>query len=295
MKKLFYKFSKKIIPFRFYDRMRLFYYRLRQVYHNATIASLSEQEFRELLTDRLNLKRDVDVFIHSSLQFLKFDFPISRAINIIREIIGDEATILFPAWHFAERGEIYLRNANSVFNVRRSPSMLGMLSELARREPGAIRSWHPTSAVVAIGKHAKEYVENHHADIYPCGRKSPYYKLVERKAIIIGLGVSTEFLTFVHCVEDMQEFKFPLKARLEEVFSAKVITPAGEVITVNTLASSPAILHRNIPRFIKKHISKEIAVDIKIKGVPYYSIDAFKLYYEMGKLAEKNITIYTKV
>jgi len=290
MKKLF-RFLKKIFPAGPLDKMRLLYY------HNKrkTIHPLSEAEFRNLLTDKLHVKKDVDVFIHSSFQLLKFGFPVSSAIAIIQEIIGNEGTILFPTTHFTERAETYLRDPNSVFDVLRSPSMYGMLSEIARRQPEAIRSWHPTNSIVAIGKHAKEYVENHHADIYPCGKKSPYYKLVERKAIVIGLGVSTEFFSFVHCMEDTQEFRIPVKTRLEELFKGKVLIPAGDIITVDTLAASPNIKHRNIPEFIKKNIAKEIAVDMNINGVSYYTADATKLYYEMGKLAEKNITIYTNI
>jgi hypothetical protein len=94
-------------------------------------------------------------------------------------------------------------------------------------------------------------------------------------------------------VEDVKEFRFPLKTRLEEIFTAKVVIPGGETIMVKTLAASPEIKQRDIPAYMIKHINKDTAIDMNIGGVPFFTVDAFKLYYEMGKLAEKNTTIYT--
>ena len=118
------------------------------------------------------------------------------------EIVGEEGTLIFPAWHFNYRAEDYL-NKDLIFDLKRSPSAMGLLSELARRNKMAYRSVHPTTSIVAIGKYAKELTEEHQNSIYPCGEKSPYYKMMKYNAKIIGLGVTSHFVSFLHCPEDV--------------------------------------------------------------------------------------------
>ena len=93
---------------------------------------------------------------------------------------------------------------------------------MARRYPGADRSLHPTNSIVAIGKHADAIVGAHHFDIYPCGEKSPYYRVMQMGGIIAGRGVNANFMSFVHCPEDLKKQQFPVKTRLDEVFEAQV-------------------------------------------------------------------------
>ncbi|MBI4947401.1 MAG: AAC(3) family N-acetyltransferase [Bacteroidetes bacterium] len=289
MKKIYF-FLKMFIPHSLLEKMRLYYYSMVR----KRIPAISETEFKDILINRLGLKKGRDVFIHSSITLLKTEFSVARIIPVIREIVGEDATILFPSTHFSGRAEDYLKNKNSVFNVQTSHSVFGLLPELARREKDAVRSWHPTYPVVAIGKNAVAYIENQHKDKYPCGKLSPYYKLMERDALVIGIGVNSHYCTFVHCIEDSKEYKFPVETLLPDIFNARVQFPSKEIIIVETFAAHPRIKHRSVPVFFKKHIPEHIAKDININGVPYFFAKARELYYEMGKLAEKNITIYSK-
>jgi Aminoglycoside N3''-acetyltransferase len=289
MKKI-YLFLKKFLPLSFLNNLRKYYYRI----ITAKIPALNEDEFRDILVNHLHVKKGRDLFIHSSLQLLKTSFPFYRLIPIIQEIVGEEATILFPTTHFSGKAIEYVKNPNAIFDVKRSPSIYGLLSELAIKAKGAKRSWHPTNSVVAIGKRAEEYVSEHHLDIYPCGKQSPYYKLIRNDALIIGLGVSTEYFSFVHCVEDCKEYSFPIETREKMIYSSKILTPDKNIIEVKTLVAHPRIKYRNIPKYLKLYVDNDVAKDMKIRGIPFYTAKAKELYPLMGKLAEQGKTIYTK-
>lgn len=253
---------------------------------------LSEPEFRKIATEKLQIKKGSVVFIHSSMDSLNIKFDTLRMLEILLETVGDDGTLVFPCWHFTYRAEDYLRSGK-VFDVRRSPSALGMLSEMARRYPGAKRSLHPTNSVVAIGKNAEAIVGSHHLDIYPCGERSPYFLSMQMGGIIVGIGVNANFMSFVHCPEDVMKEQFPVKTRLDEVFEAEVKKEDRTALTVKTLAAHPQIKNNNIIGFIKKYIPQSVCRNFTVRGNRFFVANPQKLFEMMAALSKENKTIYT--
>jgi len=253
---------------------------------------LSEQEFRKIAFEKLQIKNGTVVFIHSSMDNLNISFDTLRLLEILLESVGVEGTLVFPCWHFTYRAEDYLRQGK-VFDVRRSPSALGMLSEMARRYPGAKRSLHPTNSIVAIGKDAAAITGSHHTDIYPCGEKSPYYLAMQMGGIIAGIGVNANFMSFVHCPEDVLKNQFPVKTRLDEVFEAKVKKEDGSFTNVKTLAAHPQIKNNDIIRFLKKYIPESICRNFTVRGNRFFVAHPRELFDKMVELSGENRTIYT--
>lgn len=254
---------------------------------------IKTQEIRDLLSNGLGLQPGSSVLIHSSVDFLHLDMDAFRLLETLLDIVGPEGTLLFPCWHFNYRAEDYLRSQGT-FDVRRSPSALGMLSEIARRHPQALRSLHPTSSIVAIGKQAAYFTRDHHLDIYPCGKMSPYYRLKEAGGKIIGLGVDNFFMSFVHCPEDVLPESFPRQTRLKEIFKSKVIDTQGREMTVNTLAAHPMIKYNDIRAFCEQYIPREICRNLSVRGNRFFTADAQGMYDQLLHLAQKGTTIYTR-
>ena len=268
--------------------IRYRYYMLHQRFHKP----MSEEFFRNMLIQKFGVNRGDTLFIHSSIDFLNIDFSPIRLIHILMEVIGKDGTLVFPAWHIMERAEEYLCNENNIFDMKRSPSVLGLLPELARRMPGACRSIHPINSIVAIGKNAEDIVSAHECSIYPCGESSPYYKMLKYDAKIIGLGVNANFFSFVHCPEDIMKDEFPVQTRTEQTYKGKVRLLSGEIIEVETLAAHKNIGHRNIPAYMGKYMSRDIYVAYKIRGCHFYVANANPLFHRMIELAKEGITIY---
>jgi len=261
------------------------------LYKKKLSKPLTEQNIRDILINKMGVSTGKTVFVHSSMNFLNIDFSPNKLLNILIELVGSDGTLIFPAWHFNYRAEDYLEK-DLVFDIQRSPSALGLLSELARRHKGAIRSVHPTTSIVAIGKHAKEMTEEHQDSIYPCGEKSPYYKMMKYDAIIIGLGVTTHFISFLHCPEDILGEKFPVKTRTDKVFEGKVKLKDGQIITVNTLAAYAGIGKRDIPRFLKKYLPTEAFSSFTVNGNSFYIAHSKPFYNKIVELANNGKTIY---
>lgn len=281
------KFLYKVLPVSLFSQVRLKYYAYRKKLHKP----LSEQELRLFLKNNLGVDKGKVVFVHSSFDFLNVDVTPYKLLTILLDLVGEEGTLIFPAWHFAYRAEDYLQK-DLIFDVKRSPSVMGLLTELARRHPKAVRSLHPTTSIVAIGKYAHELTADHHKSIYPCGEQSPYFKMIKYNAIIVGIGVQTHFLSFVHCPEDVLKNKFPLQTRTSKTFKSKVKLLDNSVIEVETLAAHSNISKRDIPKFFKQYISTQIGRDIVYKGNSFFKVDATKLYDCIIELANDAKTIY---
>ena len=97
---------------------------------------LSEAAFCRILTVELGLGCGDIVFVHSSIDRLNLAFPFFKVLGILRQIVGEQGTLLFPASQLTERPETWLAKGE-VFDLRRSTTPMGIVPELARRQRGA--------------------------------------------------------------------------------------------------------------------------------------------------------------
>lgn len=278
----------KILPTDVFSKIRIKYYTSIKKLHKP----LTESEFENVLRSDLGIRNGSVVFVHSSFDFLNINFSPYKLLTLLIDAVGEDGTLIFPAWHFNYRAEDYLKK-NLVFDVKKSPTVMGLLPELARRYPGAYRSNHPTTSIVAIGKYAKELTVDHEKSIYPCGELSPYFKMMKYDALIVGIGVKAHFLSFVHCPEDVMQDEFPLKTRMSEVFVGKVKRADAEIIEVETLVAHSNIGKRDIPAFLKKYVAADVFSSYAIKGNTFYRANSVLLYDKLVELAKKGQTIYT--
>ncbi|HEU4479958.1 MAG TPA: AAC(3) family N-acetyltransferase [Pyrinomonadaceae bacterium] len=282
---------KRILPAPALSSLR----RARREYQESRIASLptlDEEIFRKILVRDLGLTSGDTVFVHSSMDQLAPGFPFFRVLELLRQVVGADGTLLFPtypqssSYEFLRRGE--------VFDVRKSPSYTGILSEFARRQRTGVRSLHPTKSVCAIGPRAVELIADHQKSIYPYDYCSPYYKSMKQGGKILGLGVSTSNLSFVHCIDDELKETFPVRPYHSEVFAARCVNTKGQEEIVKTLAHDLRKMNHDIPRFMAEHIEPSICRDRRILGREFFIADAERLFAEMVDLARSEITIYPR-
>jgi aminoglycoside 3-N-acetyltransferase len=257
----------------------------------TTRQPLSEMRFCEILSNDLQVAKGGVVFVHSSFDQLEAEFTVFRALAILQDMVGEDGTLLFPTSQLMGRAEVQLQQGIT-YNVKRSPSFMGILSEIARRNPKAIRSIHPTNSVVAIGPLAEELTNSHGDSTAPCDTFSPYYKAVEHNCQIIGLGVDTSKLTLVHSVEDVMGESFPVQTRSNKRYKTKIVTTYGEKREMNVSATTRRAVWRDIPKFIKNHTSNDLCCDLKIDGRSFFYADANSLFAHMTQCAKQGVTIY---
>lgn len=258
------------------------------------LPQLSEREFAEILAGQLALKTGDVVYVHSSIDSLNLGFPFYRILSLLREVIGGGGTVLFPTYPNLRMSSYeYLLRGGS-FDVRRTPSYTGLLNEFARRQRGAVRSLHPTKSVCAVGPLAKDLTATHQLSPYPYDVCSPYFKLTECGAKIVGLGVSTRNLSFVYCTDDALKEAFPVRVYHERVFEVDCVNYEGQTERVKTYVHNMRTVVHDVPGYMKKHVSLEACQDLDIKGMNFFRADAAKLFDEMLKLAREGITVYSK-
>jgi aminoglycoside 3-N-acetyltransferase len=256
---------------------------------------LAEADFTKILTNHLGLTSGDTVYVHSSVDQLNLGFAFYRILPLIQNVIGSQGTVLFPT--YPNRSPVssyeYLKQGR-VYDVRRTPSFTGLLTEFARRQRNAIRSLHPTKSVCAIGPLAEILTASHQESPYPYDTCSPYYKLVEHEAKIIGIGVHTTYLSFVYCVDDALKEQNPVQTYFPEVFAAKCINYRGTVEIVHTYVHDMRSVVHDIPRFIKQHIPGNICADLTISGMKFFRADARPLFEKMLALANQGVMVYPR-
>ena len=261
----------------------------------ASLPPLSEEDFRKVLVCDLNLREGDLVYVHSGADGLNLSFPFYRILSLIQEVIGQRGTAIFPTYPNHRISSYEWLRLGNVFDVRRTPSYTGILTEFARRQRDAVRSLHPTKSVCAIGPAAKEITATHHLSPYPYDTCSPYYKLIEHEGKIIGLGTTTNYISFGYCVDDALKEEFPVRVYHAEIIEAPCINHQGERVIVKTYAHDMnTTVHPDMPRFMKTNVSEEACRDLNVCGMKFFRANAPRLFAEMMALAKRDIIAYPR-
>lgn len=143
------------------------------------------------------------VTMHSSLKSLgNVDGGANTVIQALLDIIGKDGTILMPAFSFP------LKNEDApVFDVKETPSCVGAISEVFRKEYASHRSIHLSHSYSALGPLADE-LTSHPLDITPCGKSSPISRFLKRNGKILLIGVGYNSCTAFHTVEQTMEVPY---------------------------------------------------------------------------------------
>jgi len=261
----------------------------------ASLAPLTEEDFRNILIHDLGLAAGDLVYVHSGMDGLNLAFPFYRILFLIQEVIGSGGTVLFPSYPNHRMSSYEYLQQGKIFDVRRTPSYTGILTEFARRQRHAVRSLHPTKSVCALGPAAREITATHHLSPYPYDTCSPYYKLIEGGGKIVGLGATTNYISFGYCVDDALKERFPVRVYHDQIFDAACVNYQGERLIVQTYAHDMStVVHPDMPRFMKTYVSEEACRDLSIRGMRFFRASAPKLFSEMMSLAERDIIAYPR-
>ena len=166
--------------------------------------TLSQEEFINHLQN-LGIFPGATIYLHSSMDKLMRRVPSLNTfacINLLKELLTDEGTLLVPTFPFLGSQYHYVQRQR-LFNVQRTPSAVGLFTELFRRTAGVTRSLHPTHPIAAWGRHSKELVAEHHLGT-AFGKTSPVYKMQQYYGRVVGIGVMPRHcFTLFHMAEEL--------------------------------------------------------------------------------------------
>lgn len=128
------------------------------------------------------------LMVHSSLRALgNVPGGAEMVIQGLLSALGENGTLLMPALTY-ER----VIPTCPVFDVRQTPSNVGIIPETFRKREGTRRSIHPTHSVCALGPLAAALLDPHIEDNTPCGPHSPFHTMPEHGGQILMLGCGLE-------------------------------------------------------------------------------------------------------
>ena len=158
-----------------------------------------------------------NLLVHASLKsFGDISGGVSAVIKGIIDSIGEEGTLLMPALSYESVDE-----KHPLFDLRNTPSCIGVLPEYFRTLDGVVRSIHPTHSVSAIGKNKILFTKDHYKDSTPCGANSPFSLLPKYNGQILMIGCGLKPNTSMHAIEEKMNVPYLFKDKVKY----KIITP----------------------------------------------------------------------
>jgi len=154
---------------------------------------------KKLINDlnRLGLTKGDIVLVHSSFKsFGGVEGGPQTFIDSVLDVIQTEGTLIVPTFNFDFC-------EGKPFDVRHTPSHMGIITELVRKNPESRRLLHPIHSFSIIGKLSEELGSLQYKSTY--GKNSLFARLREfdGKIMIVGLEYN-QSMTFFHHVEEME-------------------------------------------------------------------------------------------
>lgn len=238
------------------------------------------------------------VFFHIASDTLKPIASLREILSTIDEYFDERSTICMPSFPFFGSGYYeYLKN-KPVFDIRKTPSKVNLITEVFRRRDGVIRSLHPWCSVACKGYLAKELTSEHYLDAKVFGKKSPFGKISENNGYVVGLGVDCNTNSFAHMPDDVMLEYYSFKVYEDDNIKLICIDYHEKEIEVET-----NVLHRTISKIIKPRkmrkflLGQDFYKECVFKGINFYALKlkdyiAFTVSFNIQKVKEKGYPIY---
>lgn len=163
----------------------------------------------------LGMRDDNLVLVHSNVAGGDLG-EIYACFEALRDVVRPRGTVAFPTFTFEFcKGKPY--------DYRKTPSQMGMLTEMARRHREAHRIYHPIYGFALLGAEA-ESLAGTIRNVSSYGDDSLFGELRRRNGQILIINLPfAHSMTFFHHVEEMAGCDY----RYMKAFSGEVIDNAG--------------------------------------------------------------------
>jgi len=166
--------------------------------------------------------------VHSSwLQNNGFRGNPSELVKALKNTVGNDGLLVMTSMPYHNMSSAQWLAKGKPMNVRRSPSMMGLVSEVFRRSEGVHRSLSATHPLLAWGNDAGAFVAGHENTDRPFGPDSPFAKMLDCNALILGIDAPFSTFTFTHFIEDHLGETLPVPLYDPEPKTGKVIDDDG--------------------------------------------------------------------
>jgi len=186
---------------------------------------------------RIGLKEGDTVCVHSSLGRIGYVVGgPNDVIDALMETVGPTGCVMMPSFPLKRSMAEFLESGQT-FDVKSSPSLNGIVTEMFRHRPGVYRSMHPTNSVAVWGQGAKHMIQDHEKSITPFGHDTPYGRLATLDDGHV-LMIETHVHSLLHHLQERVNFPTLF---LEKHREAAYIDWQGNLKKVTTKVMRPMV------------------------------------------------------
>jgi len=164
--------------------------------------------------------------------------PLETILDSFLNAVGEEGTLIFPLFNFDFTSGV-------PFNVLKTPSQMGALTELARSRANSFRSGHPVYSFCAFGKYADNINAIMNKSAYADDSPFGFLRQVNGKIAVLDLEDQGS-MTFYHHVEEVCGVNY----RYDKVFSGDYVDRNG-----STELKDFSIYVRDIDKGVLTHVN----------------------------------------
>jgi aminoglycoside N3'-acetyltransferase len=243
---------------------------------------VSIAELRQRLID-LGVTPGRTLWVQSSWnEFYNVPMRPSEMIGLLRDLLGPNGTLAMPAFPIEQ-------DPDKIFLVDKAPVYTGLLCEVLRRSPDTLRSIHLSSSVCAVGPNADFLVRDHHLTLMPWGKNSPFCRLGEVDARMLGIGAGFNFMTPLHTAECLLYDEIPFfRSVFDGTIKYRWKRANGE--------TGEHEYRRRIgdirPQRLRRHFGADICIDSRISNLRMLAADARPFIERAVTLGRRGITMY---
>lgn len=163
--------------------------------------------------DALGVRAGDVLMVHSS--WLATNGFVGRPLDFIdtlKSVLGAHGLLAMTSLTYQNESSAQFLARGEAMNVRRSPSRMGLLTEVFRRGRDTRRSLSPTHPILAAGPRAAEFLQGHEHCLVPFGIGSPFDRLRAWGGKILTVDAPFSTITYTHYLEDSiaDTLPFPL-------------------------------------------------------------------------------------
>ncbi len=194
-------------------------------------------QFNQLVTEfqSIGVVRGDTLLVHSSYKsFGGVECGPQTVIDALLHALGEDGTLIMPTFNFD-----FCKGAP--WDVNETPSHMGIITELVRKDPRSKRVFHPIYSFAVIGAQAEFLTAERYKSSYE--RESLFGKLrqLDGKIMVIGLSYN-DSMTFFHHVEELEGVDY----RYLKTFIGMITDENGE-----TYADSFQMLVRDLDKGVE--------------------------------------------
>lgn len=149
-------------------------------------------------------------------------------INALKDTIGPHGLLAMVSLTYQNESSKRFLERGEPMNVRRSPSQMGLLTEVFRRGRDTLRSLSPTHPILAAGERAEAFLQGHEHCLVPFGAHSPFDRLREWGGKLLAVDAPFSTITYTHYLEDRISGALPFSLYEPDAMQGAVIDYAGQ-------------------------------------------------------------------